>query len=85
MKLVEKTIGIFAEFINGIKDMNKPKSEEEKILESLKEAQREMKSKEEYFDFARDPDLVDFAIYDMEASKKKYSYLLKKLKKENNV
>lgn len=61
------------------------KSEEEEIIDSLKRAQEEMKAKEKYFDHATDPDLVDFAIYDMEASKRKYSYLLKKIKSENNM
>ncbi len=31
-----------------------------------------------YFDNVADPDLVDFAIYDMEAAKKRYVYMLKK-------
>jgi hypothetical protein len=31
-----------------------------------------------YFDNVADPDLIDFAIYDMEAAKKRYVYMLKK-------
>ena len=31
-----------------------------------------------YFDNVADPDLIDFAIYDMEAAKKRYIYMLKK-------
>lgn len=61
------------------------KSEEEKIIRSAKEAHKEWLAKEEYFNNATDPDLVDFAIYDIEASKKKYLYLLKKVKKERNM
>lgn len=61
------------------------KDDREVILKSLKEAEKEWKTKEEYFNHATDPDLVDFAIYDIEASRRKYSYLLKKLKKEKNV
>ena len=30
------------------------------------------------FDNVDDPDLVDFAIYDMQAARKKYVYMLKK-------
>jgi len=33
-----------------------------------------------YFENADDPDLVDFAIYDMEAAKRKYIFLLKHAK-----
>ncbi len=59
------------------------KTEEEEILESLKEAHREWKNKEEYFQSVTDPDLVDHAIYELEASKIKYIYLLKKVKETN--
>ena len=58
----------------------KEKTEKEKILESLKEAQEEWKNKEEYFQSVTEADLVDHAIYELEASKIKYIYLLKKIK-----
>ncbi len=53
------------------------------MLNSVKEAHREWLAKEEYFNHATDPDLVDFAIYDIEASRRKYTYLLKKSKRKN--
>ena len=59
--------------------------EEEELLNSVKEAHREWLAKEEYFNHATDPDLVDFAIYDIEASRRKYTYLLKKVKEEKNM
>lgn len=59
----------------------KEKTEEERILESLKEAHREWKDKEEYFQSVKEPELIDHAIYELEASKIKYMYLLKKMKK----
>jgi hypothetical protein len=31
-----------------------------------------------YFESAKDPELVDFAIYEMEAARRKYMFLLKK-------
>lgn len=39
--------------------------------------------KENYFNHATDPDLVDFAIYDIEASRRKYAYLLKLAKEKD--
>ena len=45
---------------------NKEKTEKEKILESLKEAQEEWKDKEEYFQSVTEADLVDHAIYELE-------------------
>ncbi|QQY79862.1 uncharacterized protein DUF2508 [Keratinibaculum paraultunense] len=59
------------------------KTEEEKVLESLKEAHSEWKNKEKYFQSVNEPELIDYAIYEMEASKIKYMYLLKKIKEMN--
>lgn len=50
--------------------------------EDVKRAYAEMKAAENYFDNVDDPDLIDFAIYDLEAAKKKYSYMLKKARQE---
>ncbi|HSH34901.1 DUF2508 family protein [Schnuerera sp.] len=58
----------------------KEKSEEEKILDNIRKAHEEWKNKEKYFESVTDPDLVDHAIYELEASKIKYIYLLKKAK-----
>ncbi|HLR21514.1 MAG TPA: DUF2508 family protein [Tissierellaceae bacterium] len=60
-------------------------NEKERLIRSAKEAHKEWLAKEEYFNDVTDPDLVDFAIYDIEASKRKYTYLLKKVKKEKNM
>ena len=59
------------------------KTEREKILESLREAKREWKDKEEYFQSVTEADLVDHAIYELKASKIKYIYLLKKIKEKD--
>ncbi|WP_109840467.1 DUF2508 family protein [Schnuerera ultunensis] len=53
------------------------------MLENLKKAQEEWKNKEVYFQSVTDPDLVDHAIYELEASRIKYIYLLKKVKERN--
>ena len=44
----------------------------------VKKAYADWQAAENYFDNVADPDLVDFAIYDIEAAKKKYVYLLRK-------
>jgi len=46
--------------------------------EDVKRAFSDLKAAENYFDIVDDPDLIDFAIYDLEAAKKKYAYMLKK-------
>ncbi len=67
-----------------LKEMsNKEKCEDEELLECLKQAEEEWKEKEEFFNTVTEPDLIDYAIYDMEASKKKYTYFLKKIKEKD--
>ncbi|MCL6588733.1 MAG: YaaL family protein [Firmicutes bacterium] len=41
-------------------------------------AHQEWKYARLYFDSVTDPDLIDHAIYNLEATEKKYTYLLKK-------
>lgn len=76
----ERIIGVFKDLFMGYIKRKKVESEEEKRLKEIKAAHREWLAKEEYFNYATDPDLVDFAIYDLEASRRKYIYLLKKEK-----
>lgn len=66
------------------KSLEEEKSEEQHILEGLKNAYKEWRMNEEYFQWVTDPDLVDYAIYELKASKKKYAYFLKKAKEMVN-
>ncbi|WP_352420347.1 YaaL family protein [Proteiniborus sp.] len=52
-------------------------SEDERFLEQLNQAHEEWHNAELYFQSVTEPDLIDYAIYKMEASKTKYVYLLK--------
>ena len=52
-------------------------SEEDELLKMLREAHSQWKSAELYFQTVTEPDLIDYAIYEMEAAKTKYIYLLK--------
>ena len=40
------------------------------------------KSAMEYYENIKDPDLIEFAIYDMEAARRRYIFLLKQSKQE---
>jgi len=44
----------------------------------VRRAYSEWQAAENYFDNVDDPDLIEFAIYDMEAAKKKYTYMLRR-------
>ena len=77
---------MFSSWIKNIKDKineNRKIKKNNEMLESIQRAQKEWEDKENYFNFVTDSDLVDFAIYDIEASKRKYAYLLKLAKEKN--
>ena len=46
-------------------------------LEAIK-AREEWEAAQNFFNNVNDPDLGDYAIYDVEAARRKYQYLLKK-------
>jgi hypothetical protein len=47
----------------------------------IKEALRNWQDAQKYFDsVSSDPDLVDVAIYDLEAARRRYSYMLKRIR-----
>ena len=77
--MLSKRINIIKERIN----YKKTRQKDDLMLESIHKAQKEWLDKENYFNFATDPDLVDFAIYEIEASKRKYAYLLRLAKEKN--
>ncbi|MFS8542028.1 MAG: YaaL family protein [Tissierellales bacterium] len=66
------------------KKFKSQKTEQQHILDGLKNAYREWRMNEEYFEWVTDPDLIDYAIYEIKASKIKYSYFLKKAKEMAN-
>lgn len=47
------------------------------LREEVAKALREWQDTVKYFENVKDPELVDFAIYEMEAARRKYMFLLK--------
>ncbi|MCG0275960.1 MAG: YaaL family protein [Thermosediminibacteraceae bacterium] len=58
------------------------KPKELSLNDEVKKAHMELVSAEKYFQSVTDPDLVDHAIYTMEAARRKYIYLLKKAREQ---
>lgn len=50
--------------------------------ENVARALERWKSAMEFYENVKDPDLIEFAIYDMEAARRKYVFLLKQSKRE---
>lgn len=63
--------------------LNKDK-EKDKIINDIKKAQADIKIAENFFQFVSDPELVDVAIYELEAKKSRYYYLIR-LAKERGI
>lgn len=53
---------------------------DEVMIKALQEAKESWQTARSYFDHATDPDLIDHAIYSIEAAERKYMYLLKQAK-----
>lgn len=75
-------INLLSSFISTVSAQVLPREEENKtegpsLLESVEQARREWENARAYFNFVTDPDLIDMAIYAIEAAEKKYMYLLK--------
>ncbi len=58
-----------------------PTNEKPDLRTTINEAKLEWQHARMYLDSVTDPDLVDHAIYSMEAAEKKYTYLIKQAKK----
>lgn len=55
---------------------------EAELLKQVENAKNDWLAARSYFDNLSDPELVDYAIYSLEAAERKYMYLLKRLKTE---
>lgn len=56
--------------------------EKQKLMTEIKRAQTDVKTAEHFFQFVSDPELVDVAIYDLEAKKSRYRYLIRVAKEK---
>lgn len=54
--------------------------EDEELAKCVRQAYEEWQSAENFFHSVTDPDLIDHAIYKLEATKARYIYLLKQAK-----
>lgn len=52
-----------------------------KLLEEIEQAKAEWAVAQQNIDVVTEPDLIDYAIYNLEAAERKYGYLLREAKK----
>lgn len=58
--------------------------EKESIIKEINKAKTDVRTAENFFQFVSDPELVDVAIYNLEAKKSRYRYLIK-IAKEKGI
>ncbi len=58
--------------------------DKQKFIKEIRRAQIDVETAEHFFQFVSDPELVDVAIYELEAKKSRYRYLLR-LAKEKGI
>lgn len=75
-----KQLSDFINYLLNIIQGNREKDENEEFIRIISMAKQEMIDAQSYFDNVTDPELIDHAIYRMEAAKSRYVYLLKQAK-----
>ncbi len=73
--------------VKGILDLfkvQKDVDDKKDLYASLENAKKEWEEAKNIFENVSEPDLVDYAIYNIEAAEKKYVYLLRKIKSEGS-
>jgi hypothetical protein len=60
------------------------KSPEVSLTDEVERARIEWQLARRYFETVTDPDLIDYAIYNLKATERRYSYLLKQVRQETS-
>ncbi len=62
--------------------IEKEKRDKQKIIKEIKKAQLDVETAEHFFQYVSEPELVDVAIYELEAKKSRYRYLIRMAKEK---
>ncbi|HEY8343891.1 MAG TPA: DUF2508 family protein [Bacillota bacterium] len=81
MELKNEALLKIVDLIRRLREYSRAAQVDEDYL-LVEEARQEWKSAREYFNTVTEPDLIDHAIYALEAAEKRFVYLLKKIREE---
>ena len=70
-------------FLNDGQAAHQKNSDAVEFLEQVKQAHKEWQVAINNFNNFSDPDMIDYAVYNVDAAEKKFIYLLKKAQKDN--
>ena len=82
MSSVSTKVFYLRDLVNSINNQEAEKTKDN-IYINIKNAKKEWENAKNIFENATNPDLIDYAIYNIEATEKKYTYLLKQIKSGN--
>lgn len=71
--------------VEPFEDFSEVDVNDEMMIKALQEAKESWQTARNYFEHATDPDLIDHAIYSIEAAERKYMYLLKQAKTKGYI
>jgi hypothetical protein len=71
----------FTDWLRGRQMIDPELTEEDRLFEEIEAARKEWKIACEQINYVSDPDLIDHAIFSLEAAERKYGYLLRQAKK----
>lgn len=76
----QKDTNIFNYLMKKLSGSNSSDIEIKDLIQNLKNAQNEFETAINNYEFAEDPELVDYYTYKIKATQTRYQYLLKKAK-----
>jgi len=76
----EKRLGVWSYIMKKFNE--KESKKESELIKCLKVAQDELEVAINNYEFAQEPELVDYYTYNIKAAQMRYEYLLKKVKAE---
>lgn len=82
MSSIQNKVFILKDIVYSINNQEEDTSKDN-IYVSLKKAKKEWDNAKNIFENVSNPDLVDYAIYNIDAAEKRYIYLLKQIKSGN--
>lgn len=80
MSSISNKVFLLKDIVNNQEEDGKNK---DNLYINLKNAKKEWEDAKNIFENVSDPDLVDYAIYNVDAKEKRYMYLLKQIKNGN--
>jgi hypothetical protein len=75
----------FADWLRGRQTVDPKQLEEERLREEIDTARKAWAIALKHMDYVSDHDLIDHAIYSLEAAERKYGYLLREAKKREKL